>query len=400
GLYDTLQTPIAAAGTAGTAVPIVTGWASVEGPSLVGQGTSLSAFFSGTQTTTTGDPHEGLDLATSADGGATWALAPTAVAASDFASSRDASVVATSAGFVQSWYAGSETVVHAGLDPATPNQRGYGLGTNQMLASSPGAAAGDVLAAWCTGVQGANGVFVQPVSAATGAPAGPARLMPGSTAVVGGVPETFCTANSRVALTARAQGGYFVAATDVHRTAVKGWRVDGAPAVTLAGGASTKQHIAAAGTPAPGRAAGSVWVGWFDDGDLKLRRSNRTATVFGATVTLPAPKVDGVYGLDLAAQGDRVDAIIRVEGAGTVSLQHAQAFPGLTLAVVRGGRRAAFRVLDAGDPVKDATVTVAGHSATTDTAGRASIAIGRHGRFAATATKAKYVAASTTVRVR
>ncbi|MDX6701774.1 MAG: hypothetical protein QOF26_2000, partial [Baekduia sp.] len=42
GLYDTLQTPIAAAGTAGTAVPIVTGWASVEGPSLVGQGTSLS----------------------------------------------------------------------------------------------------------------------------------------------------------------------------------------------------------------------------------------------------------------------------------------------------------------------------------------------------------------------
>jgi hypothetical protein len=399
GVYDVLQTPISGAGRAGGAVPIVTGWASVEGPSLVAQGASLSGFFSGSQTQVTGDPHEGLDLATSGDAGASWTVAPTAIARGDFASSRDASVVATPAGFVQSWYAGSETVVHAGLDPAVPNQRGYGDGTDQILAARPGAAAGDVLAAWCTGVQGANGVFVQPVDPATGAPAGTAKLMPGSIAVVDGTPQTFCSANARVALVARSREGYFVAATDVHRTAVRGWRVDGRPATTLASGPSPKQLISAAATPAGGATAGSVWVGWFEDGRLKLRRSNPQATVFGATVTLPGPKADGEYGLDLSAQGDRVDAIVRIQGDGAVSLQHAQSFPGLTL-TARSGRRPSFQVLDAGDPVKDARVTVAGHSATTDSAGRVSITVGRAGRYVATAIKAKYVAARAPVRVR
>jgi hypothetical protein len=48
--------------------------------------------FSGSQTQVTRDPHEGVDYAITADGGQTWALAPTAVAAGDFAGERHASV--------------------------------------------------------------------------------------------------------------------------------------------------------------------------------------------------------------------------------------------------------------------------------------------------------------------
>jgi hypothetical protein len=166
---------------------------------LLASGSALFAFFSGTQTLVTGDPHEGLDYAITSDGGTTWALAPTAVAAGDFAGQRDASVALGPDGTLSSWYAGEETVVHFGTDPATINQRGYGLGTGQAVAVSGNSA----LVAWCTGVQGPNGIFVQAIDPATGAPAGAARLVPGSTSRVGGQAEAFCPASTRVPLVAR-----------------------------------------------------------------------------------------------------------------------------------------------------------------------------------------------------
>jgi hypothetical protein len=392
GLYDLLQTPVTAAGAVRASVPIVAGWASIEGPSLVAQGSTLSAFFSGTQTTTTGDPHEGLDLATSGDGGATWALAPAAIASGDFASSRDAGVVAVGSTFVQSWYAGEETVVHAGLDKTVAAQRGYGSGTDQSLAAD---AAGAVLVAWCTGVQGANGVFVQPVDPSSGAPGGGATLMPGSTALASGTPETFCPASTRVPLVAREGGGFYVVSTDVNRRAVRIWRVGSAASATLAGGTTTKQQLALATAP-----GGRLWAGWMEDGRLKLRRSNRAATVFGATVTVGGPPGDGgVYQLDLSGQADRVDAVTRTEKSGSgVALYHAQSYPGLTL-TARGGRRAVFGVTDAGDAVSGATIRVAGHTVTTNGRGQASVTL-PSGRYTATASKDKYVSASAALRVR
>jgi hypothetical protein len=393
GLYDLLETPITAPGAVGAPVPIVTGWASIEGPSLVAPapGSSLAAFFSGNRTRTTGDPSEGINMATSGDSGrAAWDLAPAAIASGDFASSRDAGVVAVGGTFVQSWYAGEETVVHAGLDKAVAAQRGYGSGTNQNLAAD---AAGAVLVAWCTGVQGANGVFVQSVDPSSGAPVGAASLMPGSTAMVGGTAESFCPASSRVPLVAREGGGFYVVSTDVKRLAVRIWRAGSAASATLAGGAATKQQLALAAAP-----SGRLWVGWMEDGKLKLRRSNRSATVFGATVTVGTPPGDGIYQLDLSGQADRVDAITRTQGGSGVALYHAQSYPGLTL-TAGGGRRAVFRVTDAGDAVAGATIRVAGRTLKTNSQGRASATLNR-GRFTATASKDKYVSASTSVRVR
>jgi hypothetical protein len=171
-----LQTPVSTAGVVGATVPIVTAWASVGDPALIAQGGALTVFFPATQTLTTGDPHDGLDMAGSADGGGSWSLAPAAVYGRDFAGARTPSATATGAGFVQSWYAASETVVHAGIDPAADAQRGYGAGTNQSVASDP---SGAVVVAWCTAVEGPNGVYVAAVDPATGAPAAPAARMPG-----------------------------------------------------------------------------------------------------------------------------------------------------------------------------------------------------------------------------
>ena len=393
GLYDLLQTPVTASGVVRSPGPIVTGWASIEGPTLLASGSSLFAFFSGTQTLVTGDPHEGVDDAITADGGASWALAPTALAAGDFAGQRDASVALGPVGALTSWYAGEETVVHFGTDPTTLNQRGYGLGTGQAVAVSGDSA----LAAWCTGVQGPNGVFVQSVDPATGAPAGAARIVPGSTSPGStGAPEAFCPASTRVPLVARQAKGFFVATVDGKRRTVYGWSVGAAQPNLLAGGSSYKQQVAAAASPGP---KASVWVGWVQDGNVMLRRSNADASVFGATVTLNGPRDGSIYGLDLNAQDDRVDLIARIEhDNGAVELEHAQSFPGLTL-IATSGKHPSFRVLDAGDPVEHAKVTVAGQNASTGADGRVTLTAVHPGRYTARATAPQYVSASARVIV-
>jgi hypothetical protein len=391
GAYDLLTTTVAPSGAVGASVPVVSGWSSVEGPSLLARGDGLSIFWSGTPTLVTGNPQDGIDMATSGDRGATWSVAPSAIATGDFVLARDAGVTAVGGGFLQAWYAGEETVVHAGLDKATPQQRGYGSGANQSMASDGTGA----LVAWCTGVQGANGVFVQPVAPASGAPAGAAALMPGSTVVRDGVAETFCPASARVPLVARAGGGYFVVSTDANRRAVRVWRAGAPSSMTLASGDSFKQYLALAAAP-----QGRLWAGWIDGGKLVLRRSNKAATVFGAAVTMAGPPGDGgVSQLDLAGQGDRVDAVARTQaGDGTVALYHAQSYPGLTVTAT-GGRHASFRVLDAGDPVAGAKLKVAGRTLTTDGRGRATASLTR-GRYLVTASKPRYVAATTHLRVK
>ena len=393
GLYDLMQTPVTASGTVRTPGPIVTGWANIEGPTLLRSGSALFAFFSGTRTLVTGDPHEGVDEAVTADGGASWALAPTALAAGDFAGERDASIALGPDGALTSWYAGEETVVHFGTDPTTVNQRGYGLGTGQAVAVS----ADSALVASCTGVQGPNGVFVQAVDPATGAPAGAARIVPGSTSRgSSGAPEAFCPASARVPLVARQAEGFFVATVNGNRRAVYGWSVGAARPHRLAGGSSYKQQIADAASPGP---KASVWVGWVQDGKVKLRRSNASASVFGATVTINGPRDGTIYGLDLNAQDDRVDLVARVQhDSGRVGLEHTQSYPGLTL-IATSGKRPSFRVLDAGDPVKHATVTMAGRSGKTGADGRVTLTADHPGRYTARATAPKYVGSSTPVIV-
>ncbi len=405
--YDLLVSPVSPGGVVGRETRVATGWASLGGPTLLAYGNELSLFFSGPQTSITGDPHDGLDLATSSDAGASWAVAPTAIAAGDFVSARDASVVEFDyRRYLESWYAGRETVVHAGLDPLTANQRGYGDGANQNIASNvnikPGA-----LVTWCTGVQGANGVYVQFVDPKTGAPVGPASLMPGSTVVHDGVAQTFCPAAAKVPLVTTVaydhddhylSSGYFVASTDADRRAVRVWRVGSKNAMTLAMGDTTKQYLALATNP---DGIGRFWVGWIEDEKLKLRRSNNTASAFGKTVTvgkIPFGR-GGIDALDLAGQDDRVDAVVRLtNGNNEVALYHTQSYPGLTLSAT-GGQNAVFHVTDAGDPVSGARIKVAGHTLTTDTQGRATVRL-RPGHFTATVSKAKYVSDSAKLQIR
>lgn len=386
--YDLMQTPVSALGSVGAPTPIVTGWSVLQGPSLVSTGDQLAAFFSGVQSETAGDPTDGIDVATSTDNGVSWSHQGGAIASGNYADARDTSVAAGPSGPLSAWYDVDTTVVHAGATPdSPPNQTAYGEGANQAVAAD----ADSAYVGWCSDSSKA-GVFVQQINVQTGAPAGSAELVPGSLSGS----QVFCPASARVQLVAHGSQ-FFVATVTGDREGVRGWNVGSGQSKSLAGGGGVKQFVAAATTPG---AKHTVWVGWYDGSAIKLRRSNPSATVFGATVTIPRPTDGSLYDLDLNAQADRVDVVARVEqDNGTVTLESAQQYPGLTL-VAHSGVHPTFQVLDAGQPVPDASVTAGGVKGTTDGSGRVTFTHPpRPGHYKAQATRPKYVGASASVTV-
>jgi hypothetical protein len=72
--------------------------------------------------------------------------------------------------------------------------------------------------------------------------------------------------------------------------------------------------------------------------------------------------------------------------------------PKLSLSGKRAGKTIVFTAADAGDPVAGATVKAGGKTLKTAANGRAVLAKAPSGRVKASATKAGYAAASTTVR--
>ena len=378
-LLDTTVTP---AGSVASPKVIASGWSRIDDAAVVARGRGLTVVFPGVKTETTGDPTDGLDSATSRGGG--WSLGAAAIYGTDFSgSSVPALAQAADGTLVQAWPAGGDVAVHSGIDPSKAAHRGFGKGGNVAVVGSD-----SVWVGWC-GAQ--LGIFVRAVDPGSAAPSGPALRMPGSQ-------TTRCPAATRVQLVARAGGGAFAAASVSSERTVLVWKAGSSAATTVAGGPGIKQQIALTADP-----NGRLWVGWrdTDSGDLRFRRSNRTATEWGATVStsIPASEDGGVYNLDLAGQPDRVDVIARtVKGSSTVSLLHTQMFPGLTVSTTGIPGHVTVLVTDAGDPVPGSTVHVGSHVLRTAGDGTASLDLAA-GSYPVSAEKAEYVGATTSVRV-
>jgi len=404
---ELFQTPIAASGAVGSPVTIVGGWASVGSPALVAQGPVLSLFFPGTATLTTGDPTYGLDLAQSFDAGASWRVSPTAIARNEFAFARTPAAAAVSGSYVQAWDGTDSTVVHTGLDPNVPPMGGYGTGTDQALATASPAhgQAAQVMVAWCNELGASTGVFLARVDPYT---SNGARI-----GDVVALPDTGrCPADTRVALASfrdiprgspAGEPYFYTAASSANGRTVRVYVIAQGKVVSVqkvAAGPSFKQQIAIATGP-----KGRVWVGWRDSdtGDLVFRRSDpRSGFVYGAPVTVPLPRGQSISQLALDAQDGRLDAVATTsDDNNVVSLFATQVRPGLTLraGTAKTIARTGFRVLDAGDPVRDATVKVAGLTLVTDQRGYARARL-QPGTYTATASKPGYVNASVHLRVR
>ncbi|MDX6516176.1 MAG: hypothetical protein QOH73_1842 [Gaiellaceae bacterium] len=387
-----LETTVTPAGKVSAPQEIVSGWSRIDDvAATISKGKPLTVVFPGTKTDTTGDPTEGLNMATNDGGG--WTVGSSAIYKTGLASSSVPSIGYTRRGtLLQAWSANGQVVVHAGVDPAVPTQSiGEGgnvtvAGWNQVM--SVVSDVDRVSIAWCSsGSQ--PGIYALEFGAD---PPIPIRRLRGSE-------TTRCPAAARASYARNPDLGVdntSAAASVGSERTVRVWYNAVAGPTDVARGRGIKQQVALAADP-----TGRMWVGWRDAGSgrLRLRRSNG-GEGWGAVVStaLPASQ-DAVYNLDLSAQDDRVDVIVRTTKGAAVSLFHTQMFPGLTVKATSKAGRVTVLVTDAGVPVPGSSVRVGGRLLRTGADGSAGIDL-PSGSYKVTAAKAKYVGATTRVRVK
>lgn len=402
--FDVLHTPISPSGRVGAPSAIVTGWSDARNPALIAAPEGLRVFFGGIRTTAPNEPNQELNTATSADGGATWALQVGSVVPRDAqAYGGPVSAVALPGGSSLQTFAGTlGTWVHAGLDPAAPNrnlQTPFGpYGYDPGIAAD---AAGRAYVAWYSSAAARRGVLAQEVGA-DGSPVGGALTMPNTAGMAFGV-------IGRTPIVARAGGGVYVAyATGTRLNSIRLWRVGGGASViaTVPGPRASLATVAAA-------ADGRLWVAWIGHGAtgprVLVRRSNRAATVFGATVDAGAPpRAASAYHLDGSVAGGALDVLgsFSLGTSSSAATYTQRVLPGLTIiaspARIARGRTATvrFRVLDAGDPVRGARVRVGRASGVANASGTVRLSLtGAGAALTARATAPGYTAGVTAVRV-
>jgi hypothetical protein len=370
-------------------------WANLsDGAFLEGVG-GPRLFFGGQLSTTYGSP---LGLMTATTVGQNWS--PPAEIANTYGTVSAAP--GSGAVTYQAFESGSRPAVHVGLAPSPllfPTSGIPGIAEASPSIVSDGTQA---TVAWCAFGDGTGGVFTQRLDLISNQMVGSPAVLPDSTTSYGGVQHATCVLQSEVSrrtpMAGRKGGGVFVAGTTGYPmlTGVVVWKVGGA---TLVADRSSVAHSEPEVIADP---SGRIWVGWVQAGSrapvLVVRRSNPTATVLGAPVTVKAPGSGQLGSFEANATARQLDVIAQFTATGANSIQHTIILPGLTLQRLRTTRRShgrvavTYRVLDAGDPVAGAKVTNGLTHGTTAANGKVTLRMKRSTR--ATATKPGYTKAT------
>jgi hypothetical protein len=400
------HTAISAAGQIGATSPIATGWAVIENPALVYDVNKVVALFGGIRTTAPNEPNQDLNVAFSPDFGASWQVqtgSVVPVGAQAYGSPVSATVLPNGT-LLEAWSGTLGTWAHAGLSQSSPNydyQAPLGhYGYDANIASD---ATGSAMLAWYSNATGHLGVFAQGVNPANGAPVGSAINMPGTSNMHVGM-------IGRTPIVARPGGGFFVAYATGYPSMnrIMLW--------TVGGGTSLVSKVARAGSPTVTIAAdqkGRLWIAWTamvnGSPHVFARRTNRTATNYGAVVDAGRPRGAGsIYRLDASATAGALDlfANTSIGVSSTTSTFYSRVLPGLTLlaspAKLHRGKttEVTFTVRDAGAPVKGARVKAQGKSGLTNAKGKVTLALkGVRRSVRARATASGYVADDVHLRV-
>jgi hypothetical protein len=417
GLSNNLQvTRIAPSGATTTPEVVASNWRSITGPDVVRAGRGQRIFFGGVRFATPNEEHVGLQSAYS-PGSGPFAVEPGSRAQGDVSDRSDVGAIAGPGGVpFTAWYSTFGVYVHRGL-VIGPN-REY-----QDALLGPGCcgytpdfgldgASGALWLSWFSNATGHSGQYAARVNPTTGAPASGATRMPGSVTSYQGRLETSQPSN-RAAITGRpGRPGVFTAFPGGYPTPNRAllWRIGSARAFVAGRNPQGLGDVAVAADP-----NGRLWVFWHGRRNGKTRvyarRSNPTVTVFGATVSYGAPRsATQAWDLFGNAQATKLDLLGHYTTAGgSLAYWSSQVRPGLGFTASRAtlprGRRTpvTFRVTDAGAPLTNARVSIAGRVGFTDATGRVTL---RPGPFAASrrsatarARKAGYVGATRALRV-
>ena len=379
---------VSAGGKVGSASVALGGWSSMSHPDLLrmSDGT-LRVFFGGIRSTTPGETNNAMNTATAPASGAQWTLqtGKAAQATYAYATSYAGAGLAKNGTPISSWAGSPGLGFHYGVDPGTADgkipQSGCCLYHPDVGVDS---ASGQAWIGFTSNESATPGVFVNAIGPS--GPEGGRKLAPG--ALTG---TNFLQPIGRTQITGRiGAAGVFLAYGQGYPTykKVAVWRVDtGNPQLVL--GAAGAKHVALAAAP-----EGRLWVVWDAGGRVFATRTNRAATRVGPPTTIRPAGSGSVYELDGEGSAGPLDLVAN-DGQG---LWHQQVWPKLQLSGRRAGKTIVFTVADAGDAVAAATVKVGGRTLTTAANGRAVLANAPSGKIKASASKAGYTAASTTVR--
>jgi hypothetical protein len=367
---------------------IASRWAALSNPALALGPGGVRALFGGIRTSNANEPNDDLNTATSADGGNSWTLQ--IGNASDGPSAYASPVAATALANltpVSAWGSSAGTFTAVGTAPGPvydlQGQLGGDFGYDPGLVTS---SEGVPYVAWASNATGRSGVWAQQLQA-NGTPATPPQLMPGLLA--GGFNQQL----QRTPLAARAGGGVYIAYPGGYpaSTRVVLWRVGDATSRVIA--QAPGDHHATVSATGDGR----LWVVWTDEhGRVYASRSNRSAKTFGAVASTGVPGRGSTYSLDASAGPDGGIDIFALTDAGHAATFQTHLLPGLTIRATPNRLRrdhataVTFRVLDAGDPIRGATVSALGRSARTAANGRVTMTLRPRRGFTARVTRVGY----------
>jgi hypothetical protein len=342
--YDTSVNPGGKLGGRSTAV---SGWASAAGPgAVVASDGTLRAFVPGSIHAGDTGPAVGIHTLTAPAAGGRWVLAPE-VWGGALANQRDVNAVLGKDGEPVTAVGGGGAVFFRGVAnggsatilPPTPYSYDPEVATD--------AGSGAITALWFVNQGGQEGIVEQSVF-----PKGPQKFLGKATDVIqGGIsgrigaPGTYAVLASPTGLKFGKFGsGLGLVAKDT-----------GIAAVDVAAGPE-----------------GRLWLSWLDnDGSLHAARTNKAASRLGAAQAV-RPPAGSPTSFELRGEGSAgpLDAVARYRVGTQLAWWQTHVLPLLSLSAKRS--TAGFvtvKVTDAGDPVKGASVTVAGKKASTNAQG-------------------------------
>jgi len=388
---DLVHLEVSAAGKVGADTVALGGWSSMSHPDLLRMPDgSLRVFFGGIRSTNPGETNNAMNTATAPASGAPWTLKPgkAAQATYAYATSVAGAGLAKDGTPISAWSGSPGLGFHYGVDPSTPDgkipQTSCCLYTPEVAVD---AASGQAWVGFHSNESATPGLYVNAIGP-SGAQGG-RRLAPGS--VTG---KSSVYPGNRASLTGRIGAGgvylFFGQGYPTFKTLAL-WKVDTAkPQLVIKADRSEHANVAAA-------PEGRLWLMWEQNGTIFATRTNRTATKVGGVNAIRVPGGASIYRLNGEGSAGPLDLIANMSSGGQF-LWHQQVWPKLLVSGKRAGKTLVFTVTDAGDPVAAATVKAGGKTLKTAANGRAVLAKAPAGRVKASASKAGYAAATTTVR--
>lgn len=385
----------------GSVITVTSGWDQLgNDPTILAHGTSRWIAFNGYHGGTNNPYNSDAEYYLTSSNGSSWTLNSGSLSAADLAAGATGTAVINDAGTVITGFAQGDGVRYhigtstqnpaPGTDPITQTTGNFsyypGLGVD--------AANQKVWALWFS--NGQPGVWAQVIKPAD---AGSLVRAPGSHSGSNahGVQQDLSAAS-------RIGGGLYTAYVTPLGQSIDVWRVGAATPLATIHDSRGPENLVLVRAP-----QGRLWLYWRDfQGGWKATRSNKAATRFGPVSTLGVPSgvssSTTVSGVGSAGPLEAVASVVTSTGADKI--MSVQVLPRLSISVspasVARGHTFVATVIDAGDPVKGATVHFNGLTKTTNKFGKVSFTVPSKmslGKHAVITSHAGYAGARTNIKV-